>query len=88
MYKGKEIGKFRVICCGKLVVPNGWPGSIFAWVLIIVPSMLQIFWVNDLFGYSETVINTFYCLTMISSLVFLFLTTFTDPGIIPRADPT
>jgi hypothetical protein len=50
IYKGKEIGKFRVICCGRLVVPNGWAGSIFAWILIILPSTLQMLYVNPLFG--------------------------------------
>lgn len=87
MYKGIEIGKFRVICGGRLVVPNGWAGSIFAWLLIIGPSMLQIFMVNPLFGSRESLINSFYCITMLTSLTFLFLTTFTDPGILPRADP-
>ena len=87
MFKGKEIGKFRVSCGGRLVIPNNWANSIFAWILILFPSIMQMAYVNPLFLNLKPLIDTLYCLTMLLSLIFLFKTTFTDPGIIPRADP-
>lgn len=35
----------------------------------------------------EVVIDIFYVLSLFLTLLFLFLTTFTDPGVIPREDP-
>ena len=86
MHNGKEIGRFTVCCGGELVIPAGWCGSIVAWVLIIVPSFMQIAFINSKFDAALPVDLAYLC-SMMLSLTFLFLTTFTDPGIIPRVDP-
>ena len=86
IYNGKEIGGFKVICSGALVVPPNWCGSLFAWILIVGPSILQIIFVNSQFSQAVG-IDIGYIITMLLSLTFLFLTTYTDPGIIPRFDP-
>lgn len=85
-YNNKEIGKFTVCCGGSLVIPPGWCGSLFAWGLILIPSTLQIAFVNSQFDESIA-IDAAYLSTMTLSLLFLFITTFTDPGILPREDP-
>ena len=86
IYEEKEIGRFKVCCSGNLVIPNEWKGSIVSWILIIAPSLLQIFSVNSQFSLFLT-IDILYLISMTLSLTFLFFTTFTDPGIIPREDP-
>ena len=49
-YDGKEIGKFKVCCFGKAVIPNDWCSSLWSWLLILVPSTLQIVLVNQSFS--------------------------------------
>ena len=85
-YKNKEIGKFTVCCGGTLVIPAGWCGSLIAWFLILVPSFLQIIFINSAFE-AAVPIDCAYICTLALSLTFLFMTTFTDPGIIPRVNP-
>ena len=70
-------------------VKSFWFNSICTWVLILVPSALQIVFVNP--GYAKDdqlwvgiVIQVTYCMTMVSALVALVMTTCSDPGIVPR----
>jgi hypothetical protein len=35
-----NIGSFQIICKGKAVLPGSWAGSLFTWMLILVPSAL------------------------------------------------
>lgn len=85
MYKEREIGGFRVIG-GCLVVPRKWWGSLFAWALIIGPSLVQVSFVNSQYAWAG-LLDGFYAVTMCLSLAFLFCTTFSDPGVIPRRNP-
>ena len=50
MYKDREIGGFKVVS-GGLVVPQKWWGSLFAWALIIIPSVVQIAVVNSKYAW-------------------------------------
>ena len=86
VYRGKEIGGYSVTCFGAVVVPRSCCTSCWAWFLIITPSVLQMTLVNPYYK-DEVVIDTFYVLSLFLTLLFLFLTTFTDPGVIPREDP-
>jgi len=51
--------------------------------LIIVPSILQMVYVNISYEYAW-LIEILYCIPMFLSLYYLLLTCITDPGIIPR----
>ena len=79
----KDIGSFEVICGGKAVCPGSWAGSVLSWVLILVPSALQIVFINQQFPLWY-LLDLAYILTMALSLGCLLLTTLTDPGVIPR----
>lgn len=45
-YQGKETGSFEVVCGGKAVCPGPWATSIPSWLLILIPSFLQMAFVN------------------------------------------
>ena len=83
VYRDKEIGGFQVICSGRAVCPGAWAGSLFTWMLIVCPSVIQIVFVNSQFS-NQFLIDFFYVLVMILSLGSLLMTTMTDPGVIPR----
>jgi hypothetical protein len=45
--KKPQIGKYKVICCGRGLLPIDWGTTVWTWLLILVPSTLQIFCVNS-----------------------------------------
>ena len=49
-HNNKGIGKFKVICSGRATLPSSWFNSACTWVLIVVPSALQIAFVNPAYG--------------------------------------
>ena len=83
IWKDKKIGKFKVICGGRAVLPNMWYKSLKTIFTIIILSIVQIVLINTEFD-SVIVIESFYSATLTLSLLFLILTTITDPGLIPR----
>jgi len=86
-YKGKEIGGYSVICRGMLVVPRSWCNSCWSWILILAPSIVQLTVINPAFPNCEVILDIAYSISLFCTLMSLCLTTFTDPGIIPREDP-
>ena len=87
-HHNKGIGNFKVICSGKATLPHSWYGSICTWVLILVPSALQIAFVNPAYGNDRlwvgVIVQVTYIATMVSALIALVVTTCSDPGIVPR----
>ena len=83
IWKDKKIGKFKVICCGKAVLPNMWYEALKTISVIVIPSIIQMTLINPEFE-SAIVIESIYGATLTLSLVFLILTTITEPGVVPR----
>jgi len=56
------------------------------WVLILLPSVLQLSFVNPGFdfGIGRIVLQTSYVGTTVACLMALLFTTCSDPGIVPR----
>lgn len=70
-----------------MVVPRNWCNSCFTWILILAPSIVQITLINSAYPKCEVILDVAYSITLFCTLLSLWLTTFTDPGIIPREDP-
>ena len=51
--------------------------------MIVIPSIIQMLLINMEFD-SAIVIESFYGATLTLSLIFLILTTVTEPGVVPR----
>ena len=84
VYRQRGIGKFRVVGDGCCIIPPNWCNSIMTWIMIVVPSVLQMVFVNSAFQQVAMIcIQIAYVITMALALTSLSLTTFTDPGIIP-----
>ena len=54
-YNQKDIGKFRVLCGGRATVSASWCNSVWSWVLILTPSILQMIYINSAFRHGTTV---------------------------------
>ena len=74
-----------MLCNGKATLPAGWCNSVWTWILILVPSTIQIIYVNSAYSTGLNVlIQIVYIVTMVSALASLLFTTCSDPGIVPR----
>ena len=82
-WKNKQTGSYKVICGGKAVLPGPWASAIPSWLLILIPSILQMIFVNSQFK-NAFLLDLLYICTMSISLIYLLATTITDPGVIPR----
>ena len=77
-----EFSSFPVICCNNLVLPKEWPYTLLTIVLILTATVCQVIFVNNLIGENSFLIDIPYILCLFLSLVFLLITSFTDPGIL------
>ena len=50
-YNDKGIGRFKVLCRGGAILPSQWYNSLCSWFLIIVPSGVQIYYINTAYDY-------------------------------------
>ena len=83
-YNGRQIGGFKVANSGACVISSACSFSIITWISVIGPTACQIWWINPQFKEWQYLITPLNVLTMCISLVFLVITSMSDPGIIPR----
>lgn len=55
-YQERGIGKFTVICGGWATLPNSWCNTVWTWLLILGPSVVQITFINPAFSSTASVI--------------------------------
>ena len=84
VYNGREIGGFIAICNGKCAISPHCGFSALTWICILIPSFLQFIFINPVFTDYSAVLQIINIATMTLSLVFLLITSCTEPGIIPR----
>ena len=66
-------------------MPASWCNSVWSWLLILTPSILQIIYINSAYAEGWTIfIQILYVCTLVVTLMSLLFTTCSDPGVIPR----
>ena len=84
-YNHKDIGRFKVLCSGRATVSASWCNSVWSYVLILPPSILQMIYINTAFKDGCTVfLQILYLITLAGALLNLLFTTCSDPGVIPK----